>query len=153
MALSADERRERNRERMRAVRAAGRAERDAERDTARRALAAAAPRTMRDALESSIAAMKWLAPSDAACVAQARSVAGALDELRYAGDHDRALAAHRLLSRLLADLGATPMARMRHELRSLRSTGGVDVEGEDVAGPARPANVTSITRPAKRRRD
>lgn len=149
MGMSPEERRVRDAARKRAKRAeerAGRAERSADVD------ASAAPRTMRDALEVSLAAMKWLAASDGTSVAQARALAEDVDVLRHAGDVVKALSAQRALSRVLNDLGGTPTVRMQHELRSLKLRGGGDGEGDE-AGPVEPAgNVTSIKRPAKRAR-
>lgn len=138
-------------ERAREYRARKASERAAEEAAARDARDAEAPRVMRDAVEASLAAMKWIAPSDAASVAQARSLAEDVDLLRHAGDTNRALSAQRALSRVLNDLGGTPTVRMQHELRSLKAakrTEGAD-DGDSVPTPD---NVTKLERPAKRAR-
>lgn len=108
---------------------------------------------MRDALESSLSAMKWLKDSDAALIAQARLLAKQVDELEHAGNSARALSAHRALSKVLSDLAGTPAMRLQHELRSARlamKQGGEDAAGSGEAAAA--GNVSQFQRPARRRR-
>jgi hypothetical protein len=109
---------------------------------------------MRDALESSLSAMKWLKDSDAASIAQARLLAKDVDELEHAGNAMRALSAHRALSKVLSDLAGTPAMRLQHELRSARlamkQQGGEDAAGNGDAAAS--GNVSQFQRPARRRR-
>lgn len=152
MAMSPEERRARDAERKRKARAAERAARDAARMEARTSAAAAAPTTMRDAVDEALAHMKWLVPSDLASKAQARELAREIDELTYEGDRAKALSAHRALSRVLGDLGGTPLVRLQRELRSLRlaAKSEADDERKSDEGAATPANVTRFQRPPKR---
>ncbi len=149
MPQTEEERRAAARERMRRRRAEQRQERES--SSVAKANTGRAPRTMRAAVDASLKAMKWIQPSDAASVAQARLLAKQVDELEHAGDTVRALSAHRALSRVLNDLAGTPATRLQHELRSLRAEtkqGGGDDGGND----GKPSNVSKFERPAKRRR-
>lgn len=150
MPQSEDERRAAARERMRRKRAEQRQERVAAK--APRANAGGAPRTMRNAVSTSLKAMKWIQPSDGASVAQARLLARQVDELEHAGDTVRALSAHRALSRVLNDLAATPAARLQHEVRSLRAGADLGGGGDGGNDEGKPSNVSSFERPAKRKR-
>jgi hypothetical protein len=106
---------------------------------------------MRDSVEATIAAAKWLTGADAASMTQARLLAEDVDVLRHEGDTTKALAAHRALSRVLSDLGATATKRQQYELRSRKAEtqteGGDDEQG--TAGAS--GNVTQLRRPPKRR--
>jgi hypothetical protein len=117
--MTDDERKARNREYQRASRA-------------RRALEAghvadasdartASTRAMPDAVDESIAAMRWIVPSDAAAVMCARLLAEQVDSL--AGDGTRFADCLRVMSalmRMLRNLGGTPIARRQYELQSAR---------------------------------
>jgi hypothetical protein len=146
-----EERRARDAARKRAARARAREERER---TSGAVKSTPAPRTMRDALESSLSAMKWLKDSDAASVAQARLLAKDVDELEHAGSVVRALSAHRALSKVLSDLAGTPAMRMQHELRSARLAQKQGGDGDDKhSADAKPSsNVSQFRRPARRRR-
>ena len=105
---------------------------------------------MRDAVAKSVAAMKWVEDSDAAAVAQAEVLAEQVDILGHLGETTKALSAHRALTAILNDLGATPTVRMANELRSLRGkTGSPEVpdDGDDASAGS---NVSKFERPAKR---
>lgn len=107
---------------------------------------------MRDAVDEALAHMKWLVPSDLASKMQARELAREIDELTHAGERTKALSAHRALSRVLSDLGGTPLVRLQRELRSLKHAKAED-EGERKQGEGaarQPGNVTRFERPAKR---
>jgi hypothetical protein len=106
-----------------------------------------APGEMRHSLDSAINAMKWLAESDAATIAQARAVATLIDAATSAGEHAVALRAHGQLTRLLETLGGTPRVRMQLELRSRRLA-----VAESDAAPSKASNVSRFARPAKRER-
>lgn len=151
MALSREERLAKDRERKRLARARERAKRDAEQAAANRVSSDAVPSVMRDAVEATIKAMKWDAGSDAASVAQARLLAEQVDVLTHARSTEKALSAHRALTAVLRDLGAAPVVRLQHELRSRRAdpVGERNDDGDDEKSPA---NVSKFERPAKRRR-
>jgi len=150
MAMTPEERRARDAERKRKARAKAAKEREAARAAARTAQASVAPRTMRDAVDEALAAMKWLVASDVASKTQARELAREIDELTHEGERTKAMSAHRALSRVLSDLGGTPNVRMQRELRSLKQS--PKSEGEDERDDsAPPANVSKFERPAKRR--
>ncbi|WP_146243666.1 hypothetical protein [Curtobacterium sp. MCBD17_008] len=155
MAQSPEERRAAARERMRAKRAAERAARGVAAPAAANVANGTALRTMRDAVETAIKAARWLTPSDEASKAQARMLAEDVDLSAAAGDRAAARAAHRALSRVLNDLGATPSVRLQRELRSRRlvdATGGGDV-GNGGGASGKPAgNVSAFKRPEKRAR-
>lgn len=158
MPLTDDVRRARDAERKRVARAKAAAERDARRAQARTVTDASAASTMRDAVEATISAAKWIVDSDAASVAQARALAKQIDELDHAGETVRSISAHRALSRVLADIGATPTARLQHELRSRRMERAdgkeVDEDGRQPTGQQGEGagGVVTPIRPPKRRR-
>jgi len=143
-------------ERAREYRARRRAAERAAAEAARDARDAAAPTTVRDAVDATIAAAKWLAGSDAASIAQARTLAKRIDELEHAGETTRALSAHRALSQVLNDLGATATKRMQYELRSRKAAAQeAEGDGERQSGEGeatRVGNVTQLRRPTPRRR-
>jgi hypothetical protein len=146
---SDEERRAKNAAKQRAFRARKAAERAAAKAAAGDGGDAAT--TMRDAVESALAAMKWLTDSDVASKAQARLLAEQVDVLGHRGDTIRMLSAHRALSQVLSDLAGTPKVRLQHELRSARVTakqGGDDVGNEGEAA----GNVSAFKRPQKRAR-
>ncbi|WP_442922238.1 terminase small subunit [Microbacterium sp. No. 7] len=153
MALSSDERRARDAERKRRVRAAEREAREAARLAGRTSAESAASTATRDAVEATIAAARWLTAADAASIAQARTLAKRIDLLEHADETTRALSAHRALSQVLNDLGATATKRLQYELRSRRVAPAEDGddERESSEGGATPANVTKLERPPKRR--
>lgn len=150
VSVSDVERRAKNAERQRRYRERQRAKRDAERAAVAREVAGTpVPRVMRDAVEATIRAMKWDAGSDAASLAQARLLAEQVDVMTHERSTEKALAAHRALATVLRDLGAAPVVRMQHELRSRRAEaigGGVVVDDEGKG------NVSRFQRPAKRGR-
>lgn len=141
-------------ERAREYRERKRAERDAEEARARDARNAVAPTTTRDAVEATIAAAKWLTGADAASIAQARVLAKRIDLLEHVDDTARALSAHRALSQVLNDLGATATKRLQYELRArkLAPAEGAGDEREPGEGGSTPANVTRLRRPEPRSR-
>ncbi|NII42288.1 hypothetical protein E9228_002946 [Curtobacterium flaccumfaciens] len=109
-------------------------------------------RVMRDAVDRSLAAMKWLTPSDDGAVSQARLLAEQVDVLTAEGATTKLLAAHRALSSVLGALAGTPTMRLQHELRSLRAAGRTDEEPDERDDEQeRPDSVTAIPRPAARR--
>lgn len=135
-------------DRAREYRARRRDARDADRRAAARAAAESAGTEMRDAVEASIAAAKWLAPSDSATLSQLRATARIIDVAIAVEDVTLELSAHGRLSGLLNAAGMTPTSRMQNELRSQRAV-------PETADPGSlPANVQSITspRPPKRTR-
>lgn len=159
MAMTAAQRKAKNAERMRLKRAVERAEAGgggAQGVHVHRAPdvhvpSTPAPTEMRDEVEASLTAMKWLVDSDRAAKAQARRLAKLVDELEHSGETTKALSAHRALTKVLNDLGGTPMRRMMHELRSLRGSGEVphdEDHGDESAEAAE--NVTQFKRPPKR---
>lgn len=163
MAMTADQRRRKNRERMRLKREAERVAGSkpgarpvhsarAQDTSAQDEPPKPAPTTMRDSVTTSLAAMKWLVDSDEAAKTQARMLAEDVDVLRHAGDIAKALSAQRALTKVLNDLGGTPMRRMMHELRSMRGSGEVpdDEDDTDEVAPEG-TNVTQFERPPKRR--
>lgn len=113
---------------------------------------AAAGTEMRDAIESALKAMKWIQPSDAASVAQARQLAKSIDELAHEGDRIRMLSAHQALTRVLHELGGTPTVRMQHELRSLRAQTKNEVPDGSNDEASTAGNVSAFRRPPKRKR-
>lgn len=144
-------------ERAREYRARQAAERDAKASEERSRVTAGAGRETRDMVDAAVEAMaKWLTPSDAASVHQARRLAQVIDEAIFTGDVSRELAAHGRLSRVLDQIGGTPTVRMAHELRSMRANGGGGGAGGDEAASGEagetPANVTTLQRPPKRNR-
>lgn len=108
---------------------------------------------MQDAVEAAIAAAKWLTGADAASIAQARTLARRIDLLEFQDETTRALSAHRALSQVLNDMGATATKRMQYELRSRRAAPEEDGdERNEGEGGETPANVTKLRRPAPRSR-
>lgn len=149
--MTPEERRAKDAERKRIARAKAAEKRELEKTAQRTGNASAAPTTMRDAVDESLRAMKWLVPSDLASQVQARELARTIDELTHAGEDAKALSAHRALSRVLSDLGGTPQVRLQRELRSLRRA--PDPEGDDERADSTrpPAGILSeFKRPAKR---
>ena len=146
------ERRARRAEAARRRRAAVKAERDAERRESRADAVANAPRTQRDALEASIAAAKWLKPSDGAAVGLARTLAEELDYADHMREDALALRIAGQFTSLLGQLGLTPVVRMRFELRSSQLAAKTASEAAPPAPAAAslPANVSTLKRPAKR---
>lgn len=144
-----DEQRQAKRERDRRSSASYRARKKAEAAERARAAADGEPGPMRQAVDASLAAMKWLADSDAAAIAQARAVAKLIDVAARTGDLRTELRAHPILSKVLADLGGTPRVRLQLELRSRKLA-----VAESDGAPAKAPNVTPIAskRPAKRQR-
>lgn len=140
-------------ERARDYRDRKRQEQEAADAAARDARDAAAPTTMRDAVEDAIKAARWLTGADAASIAQARTLARRIDLLEHEDETTRALSAHRALSQVLNDLGATATKRLQYELRSRRLT---PEEGDDERNPGEggetPPNVTKLERPQPRSR-
>lgn len=154
MAMTPEERRERDAARKREARARQRAEREASKPAT--SPDGLPPTVMHDAIEAAIAAAKWLSGTDAASIAQARALAARIDLLEHEGETTKALSAHRALSQVLNDMGITATRRMQYELRSLKSAptsgGGEDDERQESEGGAsRPGNVTLLKRPPKRR--
>jgi hypothetical protein len=138
-----DEKAQAARERARRNSAAYRArkrEADAERA---RVTADGAPGVMRQSVDSSIAAAKWLAGTDAASIAQARALANIIDGTE---DGRLQLRAHGLLSRVLGEMGLTARVRTQLELRAQKMSTVVTAAVID-----RQPNVTRLQRPAKRR--
>lgn len=108
---------------------------------------------MREAVDSAIAAARWLTLSDRASEEQARQLADDVDASNAVGDRAAARSAHRALSRVLNDLGATPSVRLQRELRSRRmieETGASD-DGH-AAATGTTGNVTQFERPPRRKR-
>ncbi|MEX1078892.1 MAG: hypothetical protein WED09_07275 [Homoserinimonas sp.] len=156
MAQTPEQRRAAAATRMREKRARERADREAAKKAAAANAGNADPAsTMRDAVTSALAAMKWLVPSDDASVAQAKMLAEDVDLLRHAGETNKALSAQRALTAVLNDLGGTPTVRLQHELRSLRlaaKTGeGDDDDNDKGEGEQQGATVSQFERPAKRK--
>lgn len=152
MPMTPEQRRAKDAERKRVARAKAAAERDAERARRRDASDASAPRRMRDAVERSLAAMKWLQPSDDTAVELARDLAQDVDESRHEGDRVRAQSAARALTRVMHELGGTPTVRMQHELRSLRAQTKSEVPDGSNDEAAQAGNVSQFKRPEKRKR-
>lgn len=150
MPQSDDERRAKNREKQRRYREKQRELKAAA--TATTSNAGDIPTTQRDAVEESLAAMKWLVSSDNAAVAQARMLAQDVDELRHAGNINAYLSAQSRLTTVLDRLGGTPVVRQQHELRSRKLTPSEASDGGD-GSPSRAAtgNVSQFERPKKRR--
>lgn len=105
------------------------------------------PGEMRQSVDAAIAAMRWLTDSDAAAIAQARSMATLVDAATVLGEHAQALRAHGQLTRLLDALGGTPRVRVQLELRSRKVAVAETDRAPEVAG-----NVSKFERPAKRSR-
>lgn len=155
MKMSDEERKRKNREKQKAYRDRQRALREMERAAAGNAVARGEATTVaRDAVEEALRHMKWLAASDAASVMQARALAVQVDFMTEAGETTKMLSAHRALSKVLTDLGGTPIVRMQRELRSLRQmpeeveSGGGKSGGK--SGGKLPENVTEFKRPQAR---
>lgn len=141
-------------ERARDYRDRKRQEQDAANAAARDSRDATAGTDVRDAVEATISAARWLTGSDAASIAQARTLAKRIDLLEHEGETTRALSAHRALSQVLNDLGATATKRMQYELRSSKAARPEEDDGERKPGEgaaSRAGNVTPISRPPKRR--
>jgi len=137
----AQKRRERSAAYSRAYRARKRAE-AAERE---RVAADGEPGPMRQAVDASISAAKWITGADAASIAQAQRLADIADRT---DDIRLEIRAHSLLGRILADMGLTPRVRTQLELRARK----LQTVVEDRAVDAQP-NVTRISpRPTPRRR-
>lgn len=155
MAVSEEERRARNAAKNRAYRARKAAEREAARaERVSHAGNVPAGTVVRDATDRTIAALKWLTAADEASVAQARTLARRIDLLEHEDETTKALSAHRALSQILNDLGATATKRQQYELRSRRLTPeeGDGDERDPGEGGETPANVTKLQRPARRAR-
>lgn len=153
MGMTPEERKVRDAERKRQKRAEEAAAREAEASARRTSAASAAPTTMQDAVEAALTAARWLTGSDAASIAQARTLAKRIDLLEHQDETVRALSAHRALSQVLNDLGATATKRMQYELRSRRAAPeGDDDERNPGEGGETPANVTKLERPVPRSR-
>lgn len=105
--------------------------------------------SMADAIATSVAAMKWLAPSDGAAVLLARLLASQIDALTAAGDIAGSIRHSSALLRILRELGGTPMVRLQHELRS-RRVGVLKAERDEAQAVEASPNVTRFVRPAKR---
>lgn len=148
---SEEERRAKNAEKQRRYRERRREAREAEKAAAGNADNGPVPTTMRDSVESALSAAKWLTDADGASRAQARALAKQVDVLEHAGETTRLLSAHRALSQVLNDLGATATKRLQYELRSQRSTDAEVPDGE-VKRASGDAIVSELKRPAKRRR-
>lgn len=103
------------------------------------------PGPMRQAVELSIAAARWLTGADAASCAQVRQLADIAD---HVDDVRLEMRAHSLLSRVLGEMGLTPRVRMQLELRARK----LEAVAQDRAVDAQP-NVTRISpRPTPRKR-
>lgn len=154
MAMSEAERKRANREKTRRYRerkaAAARAAAEVTGDTGDGDAVTMAPTTMRDAVASALAAMKWLVESDDGAVAQARLLAEDVDVLRHAGETTKSLSAQRALTTVLDRLGGTPTMRMHQELRSRRGGDQPEVPDDDDEAPTGD-NVSKFQRPAGRR--
>jgi hypothetical protein len=121
--------------------------------------------TIVNSVQKAVAAMKWIQPSDGALVDMALLYAVQIDQT-LARDPEatgKAASLGQLLIRILHELGGTPTVRLQHELRSLRAQLGAPTPGdEDGSKDQQRAtgtdearskdNVTSISRPPKRRR-
>lgn len=140
-----DERLEAKRDRDRRASQAYRARKREARSESARVAADGAPGEMRQSVDAAISAMKWLAESDAATVAQARATSTLIDAAMAQGEHSVALRGHGQLARLLDALGGTPRVRMQLELRSRKIA-----VSESEAAPSKASNVSRFTRPAKR---
>lgn len=104
------------------------------------------------ALESSLSAMKWLAPSDEALVAIARSLArqaDALSTVHTEAASGRMIRMQLALAKVLDQLCGTPAQRIRFELRSARA--GVVFGAPVTPALAAGGNVSRFERPARRR--
>ena len=149
--MTPEERRAKDAERKRIARAKAAEKRELERAAQRTSSSAAAPTTMRDAVDESLRAMKWLVASDLASQVQARELARTIDELTHQGEPTKALSAHRALSRVLSDLGGTPQVRLQRELRSLKRPPNPEGDDERTDSTHPPAGIVSeFKRPAKR---
>lgn len=152
MAMTPEERRAKDADRKRKARARAAATKAAVANKTRTPKSSAETRTMRDAVDEALAAMKWLVASDVASVMQAKELAREIDELSAEGERTKALSAHRALSRVLSDLGGTPNMRMQRELRSLKHAPPPGGEDERPDSPSEGgAVVTQLKRPPKRR--
>lgn len=116
------------------------------REEAERARAASdgKPGPMRQSVDSSIEAAKWLSGTDAASIAQARALAAIIDSATE--DLRLQMRAHGLLSRVLGEMGLTARVRMQLELRAQKAQNAADE-----TAIARASNVTRFPRPPKRR--
>ncbi|WP_444543326.1 terminase small subunit [Mycetocola manganoxydans] len=106
---------------------------------------------MQDAVERSLAAMKWLTTSDGAAVELARLTAAQVDLLSVPGNTsllEKKSRASASLLRVLHELGGTPAVRLQHELRSMRA--GIRSATSGTAIPAG-ENVSKFQRPRKSR--
>lgn len=152
MVVSAEERRARNAEKQRRYRERQRELREAEQAKSGNAGNGPVPTTQRDAVDATLKAAKWLTDADAASMAQARALAKSIDELAHSGDLIRMLSAHRALSQVMNDLGATATKRLQYELRSRKAQEGGGDGGEDGgSSTSTGGNVTQLRRPPKRR--
>jgi hypothetical protein len=152
--MTPEERRRKDADRKRNQRAKDRAAREAAKAAVADARNASATQYMTEAVERSLAAMKWLTRSDDAAVSQVRKLAMFCDRLEDDGDYIRALSAHRALTSALQALGANPIVRQQHELRSLRAvsrTSGGSDDGDRTDQQPEGAIVSNIKRPPKRR--
>lgn len=138
-------------EKQRAYRERKRAEAAAEAEAARNARNAEPGTATRDAVEATLAAAKWLTGADAASIAQARALAKRIDVLEHADETTKALSAHRALSQVLNDLGATATKRQQYELRSRKAETQAEGGDDEQGAAGTPGNVTRLRRPPKRR--
>ncbi|WP_148061456.1 hypothetical protein [Frigoribacterium sp. PhB160] len=153
MAQTPEQRRAAARERMRKKREQERGQRAAATPAPANAANVPEARPMREAVDNANAAARWLTLSDEASKEQARQLADDVDASNAVGDRAAARAAHRALSRVLNDLGATPSVRLQRELRSRRlieEKGGGD-DGH-AAATGTTGVVTQFERPARRAR-
>lgn len=153
MAMTPEERKRKDADRKRNQRAKVRAAREAAQQAVADVRKASATHYMAEAVERSLAAMKWLTASDDAATSQVRKLATFCDRLEDDGDYIRALSAHRALTSALQALGGNPIVRQQHELRSLRAvarTGGGDDDGDRTDQPPAGATVSKFERPKKR---
>lgn len=107
------------------------------------------PGPMLTAVDTSVAAMRWLEDSDEALVVLTRQQAAQIDALLAVGTpaaRGQATRAQSQLLRSLQALGGTPVVRLQHELRSRR----LEAVAARTAG-WQGAPVSSITRPPRRR--
>ena len=153
MAQTPEQRRAAAAERMRRKRAAEREARGQGAAAAAHVANVPEARPMREAVDSAIAAARWMTLSDEASKEQARQLADDVDASNAAGDRAAARAAHRALSRVLNDLGATPSVRLQRELRSRRL---IEEKGGGDDGHAAATGTTGVVsqfeRPARRAR-
>jgi len=108
-----------------------------------RVTADGAPGVMRQSVDASIAAARWLTATDTASIAQARALARIIDGTE---DGRLQMRAHGLLSRVLGEMGLTARVRTQLELRARK------LQAPDDAEIGRQPNVTRFPRPRKSER-